>query len=111
MPSVLWKPRSLVSEAVNDIIEPRPTLSVDLSELIDNAVANLKLPRRKPKRKIKNPCSICEKRVYDLSNLSSPTIVIFESTKNKMWGSFRWWISEVSWGGWWIPWSCTICQI
>ena len=65
MPPVFSKPRSLVSEAVNDITESRPTLSVDLSELINNAVANLKLPRRKLKRKIKDPCSICEKRVYD----------------------------------------------
>ena len=49
MPPVLSKPRSLDSEAVNDITEPRPTLSLDLSELINNAVANLKLPRRKQK--------------------------------------------------------------
>ena len=76
MPPVLSKSRSLVSEAVNDITEPRPTLSLDLSELINNAVANLKLPRRKPKRKIK-------KNVFMIiRNLSSATIVIFGSTKN-----------------------------
>ena len=63
MPPVFSKPQSSVSEVVNDITEPRSTLPVDLSELINNAVANLKLPRHKPKRKIKDPCSTCEKRV------------------------------------------------
>ena len=110
MPPVLSKPRSLVSKAVNDITEPRPTLSVDLSELINNAVENLKLPRRKPKRKIKDPCSICEKRVYDNQKsiqCNDCDLWVHKKCEGISDDEFQKLVEEDDE----IPWSCMICQI
>ena len=67
MSPVFSKPLTIeVSAEKTETITPGPSLSVDLSDIINNAVAKLRLSsdrsRNKPKRKFKFPCGICGKK-------------------------------------------------
>ena len=75
MPPIHSKPRSM--ETLNDSDttenENRPTLSIDLSEIINHAATKFKsstLKNNKQKRKFKFLCSICEKSVNKKSEIS-----------------------------------------
>ena len=68
MSPVFSKPLTIEASAEKtETITPGPSLSVNLSDIINNAVAKLKLSsdrsRNKPKRKFKFSCGICEKSV------------------------------------------------
>ena len=69
MSPVFSKPLTIEASAekTETITPAGPSLCVDLSDIINNAVAKLRLfsdrSRNKPKRKFKFPCGICEKSV------------------------------------------------
>ena len=69
MSPVFSKPLTIEASAgkTETITPAGPSLSVDLPDIINNAVAKLRLSsdrsRNKPKRKFKFPCGICEKSV------------------------------------------------
>ena len=115
MSPVFSKPLTIEASAEKtETITPGPSLSVDLSDTINNAVAKLRLPfdrsRNKPKRKFKFPCGICEKSV----NKNQKSVYcnncnhwVHKSCEDLPDNEFQRLVEEDDE----IPWSCLLCQI
>ena len=116
MSPVFSKPLTVEASAEKtEIITPAgPSLSIDLSNIINNAVAKLRLSfdksRNKPKRKFKFPCGICEKSVN--KNQKSVYCNSWNHWVHKLCedlsdDEFLRLVEEDDE----IPWSCLLCQI
>ena len=83
MPPVTSRPLQEEAQTVKPEVGPAPNFfeSLDLSDIITNAVTSLKLQsdkkKNKPKRKYKFPFGICEKVSIRTRNLFTVTIVDF----------------------------------
>ena len=115
MPPIYLKPQSI--EASNDSItflsENRPTLSIDLSEIINNAVTKFKssTPKNnKGKRKFKFPCSICEKSVHTNQKsvyCNNCDLWVHKKCEGLSDDEFQKLVEEDDE----VPWFCLVCQI
>ena len=115
MSPVFPKPLTIQASAEKtETITPGPSLSVDLSDIINNAVAKLRLSsdrsRNKPKRKFKFPCGICEKNVNKNQKsvyCNSCNHWVHKSCEDLSDDEFQRLVEKDDE----IPWSCFLCQI
>ena len=116
MPPIHSKPRSMETSNDSDTIdsENRPTLSIDLSEIIiNNAVTKFKsstLKNNKRKRKFKFPCSICEKSVNKNQKsvyCNNCDLWVHKKCEGLSNDEFQKLVEEDDE----VPWFCLVCQI
>ena len=115
MPPIHSKPRSMETSNDSDTIdsENRPTLSIDLSEIINNAVTKFKsstLKNNKRKRKFKFPCSICEKSVNKNQKsvyCNNCDLWVHKKCEGLSDDEFQKLVEEDDE----VPWFCLVCQI
>ena len=101
MPPIHSKPRSMETSNDSDTIESenRPTLSIDLSEIINNAVTKFKssaLKNNKQKRKFKFHVAFVRKMLTKIRNQFTVIIVTYGFTKSvrvfQMMNFFVWFV-------------------
>ena len=116
MPPMFSKPLAQLVEVETENAETEigPCLPLDLSDIINNAVANFKLNsdsnHTKHKRKFKFPCGICEKSVtknHKSVHCDSCNFWIHKSCEGLTEDEFQRLVEEIND----IPFSCHTCKI